>query len=96
MRCLWGPIVLWHRRAQGPQAWTSYHSRKVPCSCLFDKEHLPRHRRYFLGVIAVVIVISAMPAGLHMVKKYGPEARQYLEQRFKLGRPKLDPQPDSD
>ncbi|MBN1815282.1 MAG: DedA family protein [Anaerolineae bacterium] len=59
-------------------------------------QSIPEIDRYFLAVVAVVIVISAIPAGLHMVKEYGPEARQYLERRFKLGRPKLDPQPDSD
>jgi len=30
------------------------------------------------------------------VKEYGPEARQYLTQRFRLRRPELDSQPDSD
>ena len=59
-------------------------------------QSIPEIDRYFLAVIAVVILISAAPAGLHMVKEYGPEVRQYLWRRFKLGRPELDPQPDSE
>ncbi len=59
-------------------------------------QSIPDIDRYFLAVVALVIVISAIPAGLHIVKEYGPEARQYLERRFKAGRSKLDPQPDSD
>jgi len=59
-------------------------------------QSIPEIDRYFLAVVAVVIVLSAIPAGLHMVKEYSPEARQFLAQRFKLGRPEFDPQPDSD
>ena len=59
-------------------------------------QSIPEIDRYFLAVIAVVILISAAPAGLHRVKAYGPQARQYLSRRCKPGRPELDPQPDAE
>jgi membrane-associated protein len=55
---------------------------------------IPDLDRYFVAIVAVVIFVSAVPAMLHMLKEYGPEARLYLRRRFQLGGPELEPKAD--
>jgi len=55
---------------------------------------IPDLDRYFLAIVAVVIFVSAVPAMLHMLKEYGPEARLYLRRRFQLGDLELEPKAD--
>lgn len=57
---------------------------------------IPDLDRYFLAIVAVVILVSALPAMLHMLKEYGPEARHYLRRRPKPGVPELEPEADAD
>lgn len=45
---------------------------------------IPDIDRYFLAVVFVVIVISALPALLHMVKEYGPTVRRLAAERLGL------------
>jgi len=52
---------------------------------------IPDLDRYFLAIVAAVIFVSAVPAMLHMLKEYGPEVRLYLQRRFQLGGPELEP-----
>jgi membrane-associated protein len=57
---------------------------------------IPDLDRYFLAIVAVVILVSAVPAMLHVLKEYGPEVRQELGRRLKLGTPELEPEADAD
>ena len=57
---------------------------------------IPDLDRYFLAIVVVVIFVSAIPAMLHMLKEYSPEARLYLRRRFQLGGPELEPEADPD
>jgi membrane-associated protein len=57
---------------------------------------IPDLDRYFLAIVAVVILVSAAPAMLHVLKEYGPEVRQVLGRRLKLGTTALEPEADAD
>lgn len=57
---------------------------------------IPDLDRYFLAIVAVVVLVSAIPAMLHMAKEYGPEARLALCRRLRLGCTGLDAQADLD
>ena len=57
---------------------------------------IPGLDRYFLAIVAVVILVSALPAMLHMLKEYGPEARYSLRRRLRSGGPALEPEADVD
>ncbi len=57
---------------------------------------IPDLDRYFLAIVAVVILVSAAPAMMHLWKEYGPEARLYLRRWLGLGCPDLDPQSEGD
>ncbi len=46
---------------------------------------IPDIDRYFLAVVFVVIVISALPALLHLVKEYGPAVHRLAVERLGLG-----------
>lgn len=59
-------------------------------------QSIPDIDRYFLAIVATVILVSAAPAMWHMAKEYGPEAKQYMRRRFKRRRPKLDPHVEAD
>jgi membrane-associated protein len=56
---------------------------------------IPGLDRYFLAIVAVVILVSALPAMLHMLKEYGPEAK-YALRRLRSGGPALEPEADAD
>jgi membrane-associated protein len=59
-------------------------------------QSIPEIDRYFLIVVAAVILLSAAPAMIHMAKEYGPDAKDFVRRRFGFTRPELDPQADSD
>jgi membrane-associated protein len=46
---------------------------------------LPDIDRYFLVVVGAVILVSALPAALHIVKEYGPAVRRLVVQRLGFG-----------
>lgn len=46
---------------------------------------IPDIDRYFLAVVFAVIVISALPALLHMVREYGPAVHRLAAERLGLG-----------
>jgi membrane-associated protein len=54
-------------------------------------QRIPNIDRYFLAVVAAVIVLSALPAGVHLAKEYGPALRRRLIGRFGKGWARLDP-----
>jgi hypothetical protein len=43
---------------------------------------IPELDRYFLVIVMAVVLVSASPVMLHMVKVYGPEVRPYLCRRY--------------
>jgi membrane-associated protein len=47
---------------------------------------IPGIDRYFLVVVGAVILISALPAGIHMVKEYGPAVHRLAAERLGFGR----------
>jgi len=47
---------------------------------------IPDIDRYFLVVVGAVILISALPAGIHMVKEYGPAVHRLAAERLGFGR----------
>ena len=55
---------------------------------------IPHIDRYFLAVIAAVILVSALPTMIHMAKEYGPAARELLRRR--LSRQAIDARPSVD
>jgi len=57
---------------------------------------IPDLDRYFLAIVAVVILVSAAPAMLHMLKEYGPEVRQHLGRPLRLGAPEAEPEANAD
>lgn len=57
---------------------------------------IPDLDHYFLAIVAVVILVSASPAMIHLVKEYGPEALAYVRRRLVFGGRELDPQADAD
>lgn len=57
---------------------------------------IPDLDRYFLAIVAVVILVSAAPAMLHLLKEYGPQLRQELGWRLKRSAPKLEPEADAE
>jgi membrane-associated protein len=59
-------------------------------------QSIPDIDRYFLAIVATVILVSAAPAMWHMVKEYGPEAKKYMRRRSKSRRPELDPRVEAD
>jgi len=54
-------------------------------------QSIPDIDRYFLAVVAAVIVLSALPAGVHLAREYGPPLRRRLIGRFGKGCARLDP-----
>jgi membrane-associated protein len=54
-------------------------------------QSIPNIDRYFLAVVAAVIVLSALPAGVHLAREYGPALRRRLIGRFGKGWARLDP-----
>ena len=52
---------------------------------------IPGIDRYFLVVVGAVILVSALPAALHMAKEYGPSVRRLIAERlgFSGGRGEL-------
>jgi len=54
-------------------------------------QSIPNIDRYFLAVVAAVIVLSALPAGVHLAREYGPPLRRRLIGRFGKGWARLDP-----
>jgi membrane-associated protein len=52
---------------------------------------IPGIDRYFLVVVGAVILVSALPAALHMAKEYGPSVRRLIAERlgFSRGRGEL-------
>jgi membrane-associated protein len=54
-------------------------------------QSIPNIDRYFLAVVAAVIVLSALPAMIHLAKEYGPPLRRSLTRRFGKGWAELDP-----
>jgi len=57
---------------------------------------IPDLDRYFLAIVAAVIFVSALPAMIHILKEYGPEAKLTLRRLFRPGRPEFGPEPDAD
>ena len=53
-------------------------------------QSIPNIDRYFLAVVAAVIVLSALPAGVHLAREYGPSLRRHLSGRFGKGWTELD------
>jgi len=64
----------------------------------FLGQAIPGIDRYFLAVVGVVILISALPAMAHLVKEYGPALRRLAGERLGLGlgRRELAPVPVED
>jgi membrane-associated protein len=54
-------------------------------------QSIPNIDRYFLAVVAAVIVLSALPALIHLSKEYGPLLRRRLIRRYGKGWAELDP-----
>ena len=54
-------------------------------------QSIPDIDRYFLAVVAAVIVLSALPAMIHLAREYGPLLRRRLTGRFGRGWARLDP-----
>jgi membrane-associated protein len=54
-------------------------------------QSIPNIDRYFLAVVAAVIVLSALPAGVHLAREYGPLLRRSLTRRFGKRWTELDP-----
>ena len=54
-------------------------------------QSIPDIDRYFLAVVAAVIVLSALPAMIHLAREYGPLLRRRLSGRFGKGWARLDP-----
>jgi membrane-associated protein len=52
---------------------------------------IPDIDRYFLVIVGAVILVSALPAALHMAKEYGPTVRRLITERlgFSRGRGEL-------
>ena len=46
---------------------------------------IPGIDRYFLVIVGAVILVSALPAALHMAKEYGPTIRRLAAERLGLG-----------
>jgi membrane-associated protein len=53
-------------------------------------QSIPDLDRYFLFVVAVVMVVSALPAMIHVAKEYGPQLRRSLARRLRAGRSRPD------
>ena len=47
---------------------------------------IPDIDRYFLVVVGAVILVSALPAVIHMAKEYGPTVRRLAAERLGFGR----------
>ena len=56
-------------------------------------QSIPNIDRYFLAVVAAVIVLSALPAMIHLTREYGPLLRRRLSGRF--GKDWARPDPDT-
>jgi membrane-associated protein len=46
---------------------------------------IPDIDRYFLVIIGAVILVSALPAALHIAKEYGPSVRRLIAERLGFG-----------
>jgi membrane-associated protein len=46
---------------------------------------IPGIDRYFLIVVGAVILVSALPAAIHMAKEYGPSVRRLIAERLGFG-----------
>jgi membrane-associated protein len=46
---------------------------------------IPGIDRYFLVVVGAVILVSALPAALHIAKEYGPSVRRLIAERLGFG-----------
>ena len=46
---------------------------------------IPDIDRYFLVVVGAVILVSALPAAIHMAKEYGPSVRRLASERLGFG-----------
>ncbi len=46
---------------------------------------IPDIDRYFLVVVGAVILVSALPAAIHMAKEYGPAVRRLASERLGFG-----------
>ena len=46
---------------------------------------IPDIDRYFLVVVGIVILVSAVPAAIHLGKEYGPTIRRLAAERLGLG-----------
>ena len=46
---------------------------------------IPGIDRYFLVIVGAVILVSALPAALHMAKEYGPSVRRLIAERLGFG-----------
>jgi len=51
----------------------------------FLGQTIPGIDRYFLVVVGAVILVSALPAVIHMAKEYGPTIRRLVAERLGLG-----------
>jgi membrane-associated protein len=51
----------------------------------FLGQAIPDIDRYFLAVVGVVIVVSALPAMAHLIREYGPVLRRLAGERLGLG-----------
>ena len=54
-------------------------------------QSIPNIDRYFLAIVAVVIVLSALPTLIHLAREYGPALRQRLAARLRAGWSNPDP-----
>jgi membrane-associated protein len=46
---------------------------------------IPDIDRYFLVIVGAVILVSALPAALHIAKEYGPSVRRLIAERLGFG-----------
>ena len=51
----------------------------------FLGQTIPGIDRYFLVVVGAVILVSALPAVIHMAKEYGPTIRRLVAERLGFG-----------
>jgi membrane-associated protein len=59
-------------------------------------QSFPDIDRYFLAVVAAVIVLSALPTMIHLAREYGPQFRRRLIERLGKGRVRPDPDPGAE
>jgi membrane-associated protein len=59
-------------------------------------QSIPNIDRYFLVVVAAVIVLSALPAMIHLGREYGPLLRRRLVARSRAARTQINPDASPD